>query len=118
LEQSLIKSSNTAAKSKKDKKQKAKDLDEADDHSNSVDIAFKAPVEGTADDMVEEEWGPVKEKKKKGKAKKDKTDVDENERKGLHLFEFILLFSVDAQTSRGSHSCLTTGCIRKRKRKS
>lgn len=81
--QSLISSS---TKGKKDKKKKAKptyDDDEFavtnEDPSNSLES--KKPVEVTAEDLAEEEWGPVKEKKKKdkkGKSKKGK-DIDEEE---------------------------------------
>lgn len=42
----------------------------------------KKPVEMTAEDLADEEWGPVKEKgkkAKKGKGKKGKTQADEDE---------------------------------------
>jgi translation initiation factor 5B len=93
LQQSLIKPSNATAKSKKDKKQKAKiiDLDEGEDR-NISHSASKAPVEVTADELLDEEWGPAKEKKKKDKKGKAKADSgDEDERKGLHLLGFIPL---------------------------
>lgn len=36
----------------------------------------KGPIEVTAEDLADEEWGPVKDKKgKKGKGKKAKEDV-------------------------------------------
>jgi len=83
LLQSLISSS---TKGKKDKKKKTKptyDNDEFaimnEDPSNSLES--KKPVEVTAEDLAEEEWGPVKEKKKKdkkGKSKKGK-DIEEEE---------------------------------------
>lgn len=45
--------------------------------------ASKAPVEVTADDLMDDEWGPVKEKKvkkdKKGKSKKANKVNDEEE---------------------------------------
>lgn len=48
----------------------------------------KGPIEVTADDLADEEWGPVKEKKnkdKKGKGKKSK-GKDEGEEKDGRLF--------------------------------
>jgi hypothetical protein len=44
-------------------------------------IEAKKPVEVTAEDLADEEWGPVKEKKKdkKGKSKKGKQLQDEGE---------------------------------------
>lgn len=44
-------------------------------------IESKKPVEVTAEDLADEEWGPVKEKKKdkKGKSKKGKQLQDEGE---------------------------------------
>ncbi|TDL29015.1 hypothetical protein BD410DRAFT_810858 [Rickenella mellea] len=41
--------------------------------------AAKKPVEVTADDLADEEWGPVKEKGKKTKGKKGKGKVNEDE---------------------------------------
>ncbi|KAF9057320.1 hypothetical protein BJ165DRAFT_1520712 [Panaeolus papilionaceus] len=70
------------AKGKKEKK-KAKaapvddDLDNADVDVSAADS--KKPVEVTAEELADEEWGPVKEKKKKGKAKKEKPVEDEQE---------------------------------------
>jgi translation initiation factor 5B len=53
-----------------------------DEGAEEAVAASKAPVEVTADDLMDDEWGPVKEKKgkkdKKGKSKKTK-DVDEEE---------------------------------------
>lgn len=83
---SAIKAS--SKKDKKDKKKKkggaAADIDEdapagdaeADDAAES-----KGPVQVTADDLADEEWGPVKEKKKgkKDKKKKGKAAKDEEE---------------------------------------
>jgi translation initiation factor 5B len=84
-------------KSKKDKKQKAKaiELNDAEDQNIATS---KAPVELTAEEVIEEEWGPVKEKKKKdkkGKASPDASDEDD-EREGLHPLPFFPLLSVDA----------------------
>lgn len=47
--------------------------------------AIKVPVQVTADDLADEEWGPVKQKKKKdkkGKDKKGKSRESEDEEKG------------------------------------
>jgi len=46
----------------------------------AVEIASQQPIEATADD-IEDEWGPIKEKKKdkKGKGKIVK-DIDEEEK--------------------------------------
>ncbi|KAF9526273.1 hypothetical protein CPB83DRAFT_770518 [Crepidotus variabilis] len=80
---SLIKSS-TAAKSKKEKKKKAKEntFDDTEDPNATppVDGDSKKPIEVTAEDLAEDEWGPVKSKKdKKGKGKKAKDeDIEEN----------------------------------------
>jgi hypothetical protein len=51
-------------------------LDTADASAN------KAPIEVTAEDLADEEWGPVKEKSKKGKGgkgKKGQTKTDKEE---------------------------------------
>ncbi|KAJ3507292.1 hypothetical protein NLJ89_g6387 [Agrocybe chaxingu] len=63
---SLISSSAATAKSKKKKS-----------------IESKTPLEVTAEDLADEEWGPVKGKKgkgKKGKGKKEKVELDEEEK--------------------------------------
>jgi len=46
--------------------------------------AIKVPVQVTADDLADEEWGPVKQKKKKdkGKDKKGKARESEDEEQG------------------------------------
>ncbi|KAH6915473.1 hypothetical protein BKA70DRAFT_1420426 [Coprinopsis sp. MPI-PUGE-AT-0042] len=73
----------TAGKPKKEKKKKAKanEDDEPLEGAEETAAASKAPVEVTADDLMDDEWGPVKEKKgkkdKKGKSKKN-SKVDEN----------------------------------------
>ncbi len=70
------------AKDKKDKK-KAKSHPPIDDLAEEVDGAAqsKQPVEVTAEDLADEEWGPVKEKKKKEKKgkKKGKSVVEDEE---------------------------------------
>ncbi|KAF4616123.1 hypothetical protein D9613_011481 [Agrocybe pediades] len=80
---SLISSAGKPKKEKK-KKEKAKDFDDFDDQNDAApSIAeSKAPIEVTAEDLADEEWGPVKEKKKKdkkGKGKKGKVDEEEEE---------------------------------------
>ncbi|KAF8169499.1 hypothetical protein BJ912DRAFT_933806 [Pholiota molesta] len=72
----------SAGKAKKKEKKKAKGG--FDDLVNEVPveaIESKKPVEVTAEDLADEEWGPVKEKKKdkKGKSKKGKQLQDEGE---------------------------------------
>jgi translation initiation factor 5B len=54
--------------------------------------ASKPPVELTPDELIEEEWGPVKKKKKdkKGKAPIDVAD-EEDERKGFPAHIYPLL---------------------------
>jgi translation initiation factor 5B len=42
----------------------------------------KGPVEVTADDLADEEWGPVKEKKKKDKKGKGKKSKQQEEEEG------------------------------------
>jgi translation initiation factor 5B len=49
---------------------------------NEAEPATKAPVEMTAEELADEEWGPVKEKggkKKKGKGKDKKAAAEEPE---------------------------------------
>ncbi|PPQ68655.1 hypothetical protein CVT24_005386, partial [Panaeolus cyanescens] len=77
---SLI-SKSGASKGKKEKKKAKAGMD--DDLGNqdldAPPVESKKPVEVTAEELADEEWGPVKEKKKKGKGKKDKTKGDEPE---------------------------------------
>ncbi|KAF8131166.1 hypothetical protein EV363DRAFT_1584023 [Boletus edulis] len=79
---SAIKAS--TGKAKKDKKKAKKvheDFDELLDEE-PVAVAEKAPVEMTADDLADEEWGPSKDKSKKGKkgkGKKGKVQHEEEE---------------------------------------
>ncbi|KAG7096504.1 hypothetical protein E1B28_003934 [Marasmius oreades] len=72
----LMSAIKASSKSKKDKKKAKKenipiDVDE-EPHDEAEPSASKKPVEMTAEDLAEEEWGPVKEKGKKGKKGKDK----------------------------------------------
>ncbi|KAG9219474.1 hypothetical protein CCMSSC00406_0005368 [Pleurotus cornucopiae] len=76
---SALKASANKKKDKKDKKKKKADFDD-DVYENNEPVAEpvqpKGPIEVTAEDLADEEWGPVKDKKgKKGKAKKAKEDV-------------------------------------------
>ncbi|KAG8218255.1 hypothetical protein J3R82DRAFT_3865 [Butyriboletus roseoflavus] len=79
---SVIKAS--TAKGKKDKKKAKKvqeDLDEPLGEEPAA-VVDKAPVEMTADDLADEEWGPSKDKgkkDKKGKGKKGKALHEEEE---------------------------------------
>ncbi|KAJ6463233.1 hypothetical protein C8R47DRAFT_1238517 [Mycena vitilis] len=78
----LMSAIKATTKGKKDKKKpkKATPSDAVDDPQGSDGEAAatsKKPVEVTAEDLADEEWGPVKEKKsKKGKGKKAKAQDD------------------------------------------
>lgn len=83
---SAIKASSTKAKKDKKKNKKAELKDVPDEEAVPKDepqidpSISKNPVEVTAEDLVDEEWGPVKGKKdKKGKAKKGKATQDDEE---------------------------------------
>jgi hypothetical protein len=88
------------AKNKKDKKKTNKSVAEPPDAAVSTSngqpeerskelsvpeqqmLTYQHPVEMTADDIVDEEWGPVNEKgkkAKKGMGKKEKVNEDGNE---------------------------------------
>lgn len=54
------------------------DFDEALDEEPAP-VVGKAPVEMTADDLADEEWGPSTEKGKKGKKGKGKKGKTQNE---------------------------------------
>ncbi|KAL0066009.1 eukaryotic translation initiation factor 5B [Marasmius tenuissimus] len=73
---SAIKASSKGKKDKKDKKKEKKaaaPIDADDEPSDDAEApSSKKPVEVTADDLADEEWGPVKEKGKKGKKGKGK----------------------------------------------
>ncbi|RDB15518.1 Eukaryotic translation initiation factor 5B [Hypsizygus marmoreus] len=83
----------TAAKGKKDKKKPKKNvvedvangsaLGEGSDAEDAPASTSKGPIQVTAEDLADEEWGPVKEKKKKDKkkGKKGKAQDDEDEKK-------------------------------------
>ena len=64
LLQSAIKASTTKKKDKK-KKNKAVQEDEDDEIAEGEAPVDKGPVQMTAEELADEEWGPVKEKKKK-----------------------------------------------------
>ncbi|KZT20635.1 hypothetical protein NEOLEDRAFT_1151208 [Neolentinus lepideus HHB14362 ss-1] len=73
-----------ASTTKKDKKKKNKRVEEDFDVDAAEDTAPKAaPKEVTAEELADEEWGPVKEKGgkkgKKGKGKKGKAAEEEEE---------------------------------------
>lgn len=76
-------------KGKKKGKRGKVDVDDEVDETvpePSVDLEAKKPVEVTADDLADEEWGPVKDKKgKKGKkGKKQEGDDDAGMSKDFH----------------------------------
>lgn len=77
------KSTIKAAKGKKDKKKPKKGGFDADLDGEQPDeeaANSKKAVEVTAEDLADEEWGPVKGKKgKKGKGKKGKNEDAEDE---------------------------------------
>lgn len=71
-----------AKKGKKEKKKPGKAFDVLDDETaeNGNIAEAKEPVIMTAEELVDDEWGPVKEKgKKKGKKGKGKTNEDIDE---------------------------------------
>ncbi|KAF9242947.1 hypothetical protein BU15DRAFT_86712 [Melanogaster broomeanus] len=79
---SVIKAS--GAKAKKDKKKSKKVQEDFDDplDEEPVPVVDKAPVEITAEDLADEEWGPTNgkgKKGKKGKAKKGKAQDEKDE---------------------------------------
>ncbi|PFH50562.1 hypothetical protein AMATHDRAFT_40760 [Amanita thiersii Skay4041] len=74
---SVLKASKSKKEKKKAKKGKSDDVVELPENENAVEeekveISPKEMPSVTADDLADEEWGPVKEKKKKDKKKKDK----------------------------------------------
>lgn len=82
--QSAIKATN--AKGKKDKKKPKKNaLDPVEDEpavDGEGEAPSKGPVEMTAEELADEEWGAVKEKgkkSKKGKGKKGKAQEEEED---------------------------------------
>ncbi|KIY45158.1 hypothetical protein FISHEDRAFT_49938, partial [Fistulina hepatica ATCC 64428] len=72
----------TAKKSKKNKRANVESLNhvESDEETKAARAATQKPIEVTADDLADEEWGPSTDKKKgkKGKGKKGE-QVDEDE---------------------------------------
>ncbi|KAF8659526.1 hypothetical protein AX16_001825 [Volvariella volvacea WC 439] len=87
---STLKAAAKNKKAKEKKKKKQQDNSDEDEPATAVDNAqpeadtasSKKPVEVTADDLADEEWGPVKEKKKKdkkGKKKGKAKDEDDEE---------------------------------------
>ena len=111
--QSAIKASTGKGKKDKKKNKKATVDDQAEDLDGEVAPApSKAPVEVTAEDLADEEWGPVKGKKgKKGKGKKGKAaqdDEDEDASQGKKIYYVTLssnlttsiIFSPSVRTSR------------------
>ncbi|KAF8966419.1 hypothetical protein BDZ97DRAFT_1903742 [Flammula alnicola] len=77
---SLIGSASKAKKKdKKKNKAGANDSDDFENESPAATIESKKPVEVTAEDLADEEWGPVHEKKKekKGKGKKGKQEEED-----------------------------------------
>ncbi|KDR74512.1 hypothetical protein GALMADRAFT_250508 [Galerina marginata CBS 339.88] len=85
--------SNTGKKKEKKKtKGGAKDQAESLDQNDTPVEVSKKPIEVTAEDLADEEWGPVKEKKKKdkkGKGKKgkkvDEEDEDEEDKENVEI---------------------------------
>ncbi|KAF8898156.1 hypothetical protein CPB84DRAFT_1167176 [Gymnopilus junonius] len=81
--------SNAGKKKDKEKKKKAKSgVTDLEDSAGNDEVLekeeSKRPVEVTAEDLADEEWGPVKEKKKKdkkGKGKQGKKEEEEDEEK-------------------------------------
>jgi len=70
---SLLKTTQNKAKDKKNKKKAKSNLPAVDlPEEADGEVSSKQPVEVTAEDLADEEWGPVKEKKKKDKKGKKK----------------------------------------------
>jgi len=68
----------TAKKGKKDKKKAKSTAVEDEEHEipEGSPGPDKGPVQMTAEELADEEWGPVKDKKKKGKKGKKKGKDD------------------------------------------
>jgi translation initiation factor 5B len=93
-----IQSAIKASKNKKDKKKNKKSGEvissepgevEGTVAADGVDSGTKGAAQVTADDLANEEWGPIKEKKKKDKKKKDrkeKAQADENDQTDGGIF--------------------------------
>ena len=85
----------------------------------------KGVVEVTAEDLADEEWGPVKEKKKKdkkgkGKKSKQQEEEEEEEEKDGRLFKAIYMNTLMCQLERRKICACSsgTGCTTKgRKRR-
>ncbi|RXW24243.1 hypothetical protein EST38_g1624 [Candolleomyces aberdarensis] len=75
---SAIKASSGKKKDKK-KKNKAVQEDEDDEIAEGGAPADKGPVQMTAEELADEEWGPVKDKKKKDKKGKKKSNAVEDD---------------------------------------
>lgn len=85
----LIQSAIKASKNKKDKKKNKKsgevisnEPEEGTVAADGVDSGTKDAVQVTADDLADEEWGPIKEKKKKDKKKKDRKEKSQADEDG------------------------------------
>ena len=74
--QSTLKAASGKKKDKKKNKHVVPDLDEEEAAEAPVD---KGPVQMTAEELADEEWGPVKDKKKGKKGKKGGKDADEEQ---------------------------------------
>ena len=86
-------------------------LDLEDGEAQGDMQAAKTPLEVTAEDMADEDWGPVKGKKgKKGKGKNVKAEVENDEQPGsyqlhsAHLGSADLWMSIAALHESGSPS--------------
>lgn len=125
----MLKASQTKKKDKKDKKKAKAGIQDlpVDDLPEEVDVPppSKQAIEVTAEDLADEEWGPVKEKKKdkKGK-KKGKVAVDEEEEEVPKASESWLLdlrYHIHAirrgDEGRGSRARTTSSCAKGSARK-
>ena len=72
--------------------------------------AAKAPVQMTADELADEEWGPVKDKGKKGKKGKKKGKAQEDEDEDEPPGKCFPRSTVPHLSSLASRDANSTGC--------
>ena len=97
---------------KKGKKGKSKgNVDEEEEPlepmpQTEVHVEAKGPTEVTAEDLADEEWGPVKAKAKGKKGKKEKSKTEEGEKEeekadesGMSLYFKFMLYRIDDSAS-------------------
>jgi hypothetical protein len=105
----------TTTKGKKDKKKSKKGVVDDDQVTQNTEAdgdaaAPKQPVEVTADDLADEEWGPVKDKGRKAKSGKEnkikaQDESDNEEKPSTYTFHRSLRISKMPLVSR--RTCCT-----------